>query len=43
MNNSPIIGVNFETKTRYKMELRKCLNFNKESLIKLTLNLYGWH
>ena len=25
MNNSLIIGVNFETKTRYKMERRKCL------------------
>jgi hypothetical protein len=23
MNNSPVIGVNFETKTRYKMERRK--------------------
>jgi hypothetical protein len=25
MNNSPVIGVNFETKTRYKMERRVVL------------------
>jgi hypothetical protein len=30
MNNSPIIGVNFETKARHKTKRRKCLYFNKK-------------